>query len=65
MAILDDKDVRLVVGNDGKPYTVVSYATDDGMGPIRMSVAVDDGGLSALVPLMRDEIMNPGGTFDT
>jgi hypothetical protein len=62
-ARLDDKEVRLVVGEDGKRYTVVSYAIDDGEGRIRMSVAVDDGGLSALAPLVRDEIMSPDGTF--
>ncbi|MET7947926.1 hypothetical protein [Micromonospora sp. NPDC005324] len=62
-AMLDDKDVRQVVGEDGKRYSVVSYALDDGDGRIRMSVAVDDGTWSALVPLVRDQIMNPDGTF--
>lgn len=42
-AMLDDKDIRQVVGEDGKRYSVVSYALDDGDGRIRMSVAVDDG----------------------
>ncbi|PZG01620.1 hypothetical protein [Micromonospora deserti] len=64
-AMLDDKDVRLVVGDDGERYTVVCYAVDDGEGRIRLSVTVDDGGLSALVPLVRDEIMSPDDTFDT
>ncbi|PWU52863.1 hypothetical protein DLE60_07430 [Micromonospora globispora] len=59
-AMLDDKDVRQVVGEDGKRYSVVSYAGD---GCVRMSVAVDDGGWSAFVPLVRDEIMKPDGTF--
>ncbi|MEU1587925.1 hypothetical protein [Micromonospora sp. NPDC005710] len=62
-AMLDDKDVRQVVGGDGKRYSVVSYALDDGDGRIRMSVAVDDGTWSAFVPLVRDQIMNPDGTF--
>ncbi|TDB74186.1 hypothetical protein [Micromonospora sp. KC723] len=62
-AMLDDKDVRQVVGEDGKRYSVVSYAVDDGDGRIRMGVAVDDGGWSAFVPLVRDEIMMPDGTF--
>jgi len=62
-AMLDDKEMRLVVGEDGKRYTVVSYAIDDGDGRIRMSVAVDDGGLAAFAPLVRDEMMSPDGTF--
>ncbi|MEV4845312.1 hypothetical protein AB0K20_19135 [Micromonospora matsumotoense] len=62
-AMLDDKDMRQVVGEDGKRYSVVSFALDDGDGPVRMRVAVDDGGWSAFVPLVRDEIMNPDGTF--
>ncbi len=63
--MLDDKDMRLVLGEDGKRYTVVSYAIDDGDGRVRMSVTVDDGGPSALAPLLRDEIMSPDGTFST
>lgn len=63
--MLNDKDMRLVVGEDGKRYTVVSYAIDDGDGRVRMAVAVDDGGFSALAPLVRDEIMSPDGTFIT
>ncbi|WP_030491128.1 hypothetical protein [Micromonospora chokoriensis] len=62
-AMLDDKDVRQVIGEDGKRYTVVSRAVDDGGGRIRMSVAVDDGTWSAIAPLVRDQIMNPDGTF--
>ena len=62
-AVVDDKDVRLVVGEDGNRYTVVSYAVDDGDGRVRLVVAVDDGGWSAFVPLVRDEIMSPDGTF--
>ncbi|MFG3691381.1 hypothetical protein [Micromonospora sp. NPDC047740] len=64
-AMLDDKETRLVVGEDGRRYAVVSYAIDDGEGRVRMSVLVDDGGSSALVPLVRDEIMSPDGTFIT
>lgn len=62
-ALLDDKDARHATGDDGRRYRVVSYALDDGDGRIRMSVAVDDGTWSAFVPLVRDEIMNPDGTF--
>ncbi|MEU8114225.1 hypothetical protein AB0K35_13715 [Micromonospora sp. NPDC053740] len=62
-AMLDDKDVRHAIGDDGKRYHVVSHALDDGDGRIRMSVAVDDGTRSAFVPLVRDEIMNADGTF--
>ncbi|MEU7756714.1 hypothetical protein AB0B57_13840 [Micromonospora sp. NPDC049101] len=61
--LLDEKDVRQVVGEDGKRYSVVSYALDDGDGRIRTSVAVDDGAGSAFVPLVRDQVMNPDGTF--
>ena len=64
-AMIDGKDMRLVVGEDGKRYTIVSYAIDDGDGRVRMAIAVDDGGSSALVPLLRDEIMSPDGTFIT
>ncbi|MGC4868807.1 hypothetical protein ACLQ3B_25600 [Micromonospora sp. DT53] len=62
-AMLDDKDVRDVLGADGARYRVVSYALDDGGGRIRMVAAVDDGAWSAFVPLVRDEIMNADGTF--
>ncbi|MEW1585330.1 hypothetical protein AB0283_07780 [Micromonospora vinacea] len=62
-AMLDDKDVRQVIGEDGKRYSVVSYALDDGDGRIRMSVAVDDGTWSAFAPLVRDQIMNPDGAL--
>ncbi|RAO44851.1 hypothetical protein [Micromonospora saelicesensis] len=62
-AMLDDKDVRHAIGDDGKRYRLVSYALDDGDGRIRMSVAVDGGTWSAFVPLVRDEIMNADGTF--
>ncbi|MEU7587166.1 hypothetical protein AB0A95_12780 [Micromonospora sp. NPDC049230] len=62
-AMLDEQDVRQVVGEDGKRYSVVSYALDDGDGRIRMSVAVDDGAWSAFAPSVRDQIMNPDGTF--
>ncbi|WP_308042423.1 hypothetical protein [Micromonospora sp. PLK6-60] len=61
--MLDDKDMRLVVGEDGKRHTVVSYAIDDGDDRVRMVVAVDDGGWSAFAPLVRVEIMRPDGTF--
>ncbi|MBY8875569.1 hypothetical protein K7640_27440 [Micromonospora sp. PLK6-60] len=62
-AMLEDKELRQVVGEDGKRYSVVSYALDDGEGRVRMAVAVDDGGWSAFVPLVRDQLMNPDGTF--
>ncbi|MGW3789199.1 hypothetical protein ACWD5Z_31815 [Micromonospora chokoriensis] len=62
-AMLEENDLRQVVGEDGKRYSVVSYALEDGDGRIRMSVAVDDGTGSAFVPLVRDQIMNPDGTF--
>ncbi|MFC4022006.1 hypothetical protein ACFOW4_29280 [Micromonospora sp. GCM10011542] len=61
-AMLDDKELRQVVGEDGRQYSVVSWALDDGDGRIRMSVAVDDGGWSALVPLVRDVTMDPVGS---
>ncbi|MBQ1022307.1 hypothetical protein KBX71_31155 [Micromonospora sp. D93] len=62
-AMLDDKDVRDVLGADGTQYRVVSYALDDGDGRIRMAVAVDHGTWSAFVPLVRDEIMHPDGAL--
>ncbi|SIM82482.1 hypothetical protein SAMN04489832_2320 [Micromonospora cremea] len=61
--MLEDKELRQVVGEDGKRYSVACYALDDGDGRVRMVVAVDDGGWSAFVPLVRHEIMNPDGTF--
>ncbi|MEU2615608.1 hypothetical protein ABZ570_29140 [Micromonospora sp. NPDC007271] len=61
-AMLDDRETRPAVGADGKRYNVVSYAIDDGAGRIRLCVAVDHGGWSALVPLVRDEITGPNGT---
>jgi len=51
-AMLDGKDVRLVVGEDGNQFTVVSQAVDDGDGRVRLVVAVNDGGWPAFVPLV-------------
>ena len=62
-AMLDNKELRRVAAEDGKRYSVVSYAIDDGDGRIRMSVAVDDGGVSAWAPYLADELMNPDRTF--
>lgn len=59
--MLDDKELRQVVAEDGKGSSVASYALDDGDERIRMVVAVDDGGWSAVSPLCRDEIMRPDG----
>jgi len=61
--MLDDSESRQVAGEDGKRYSVVSSAVDDGEERIRMLVAVDDGGWSALSPLCRDEIMRPDGSL--
>jgi hypothetical protein len=61
--LLDDSERREVVGDDGTRYSVHSTAIDDGDGRVRMMVCVDDGGWSAFVPLCRDEIMYPDGTF--
>jgi hypothetical protein len=61
--MLDDKELRQVVGEDAKRYSVVSFALNDGDGRIRMVVAVDDGGWSAFAPLCRDEIMRPDGSL--
>lgn len=63
--MLDTKEHRQVIAEDGKRYTVVSYGIDDGDGRIRLCVAVDDGGWSAFVPPTRDEIMRPDGSFLT
>lgn len=62
-AMLDSKEIRRVDAEDGKRYSVVSYAIDDGDGRIRMAVAVDDGGASALAPYVADELINPDGNF--
>ncbi|WP_309299593.1 hypothetical protein [Phytohabitans aurantiacus] len=61
--MLDDSESRQVVAEDGKRYSVVSSAVDDGDGRIRMFVAVDDGGWSALAPLRQDEIMRSDGSL--
>ncbi|MFC3502048.1 hypothetical protein ACFOOK_13905 [Micromonospora krabiensis] len=61
--LLDDREVRHTVADDGNRYTVVSHTLDDGDGRLRMTVAVDDGGWSVFAPLVRDDIMNADGTF--
>jgi hypothetical protein len=61
--MLADKELRRVIGEDGRRYNVVSYAIDDGDGRIRLCVAVDDGGLSAFSPLVRTAIMGPDGAL--
>jgi hypothetical protein len=59
-----DKRLTQLVAEDGRRYNVVEYTLSDGFdGSIRMVVAVDDGGWSALGPLVRDEIMRPDGSF--
>ncbi|BFU43374.1 hypothetical protein [Krasilnikovia sp. MM14-A1004] len=62
-AMIDESELRQVVAEDGKSYSVSSFALDDGDGRIRMCVAVDDAGWSSFAPLSRDEIINPDGTF--
>jgi hypothetical protein len=62
-SMLNDRDVRQVVGDDGKRYSVVSYALDDGDDRVRLVVAVDDGGWSAWRPLCRAEVMRPDGSL--
>jgi hypothetical protein len=57
------KRVVEVVAEDGRRYSVEKYTLPDLDGSIRMVVAVDDGGWSAWVPLSRDEIMRPDGSF--
>lgn len=54
-----------VIGADGKPYQVQTEAFWDSKknGPIRVVVAVDDGGLAAFKPLTRDFIIAPNGLF--
>jgi hypothetical protein len=49
--MLNDRDLRQVVGDEGKRYSLVSYALDDGDDRVRLVVAVDYGGLSAGRPL--------------
>ncbi|MEH0938662.1 hypothetical protein [Micromonospora psammae] len=61
--MLEDKDLRQVVDEDGKGYSVSCYGLDDGDGRVRMVAAVDDEGWSAFVPLVRYEVMNPDGTI--
>ncbi|SIN36718.1 hypothetical protein SAMN04489832_6025 [Micromonospora cremea] len=61
--MLEDRELRQVVGEDGKRYSVACHGLDDGEGRVRMVVAVDDGGWPAFVPQVRVEIMNPDGTF--
>jgi hypothetical protein len=62
-ALLDSDDLRELVAEDGTRYSVRSSGIDDGDGRVRVRVAVDDGGWSAFVPLVRDEIMNPDGSI--
>ncbi|MGP3921268.1 hypothetical protein [Nonomuraea sp. 10N515B] len=58
-----ERDLREVVGEDSRTYSVVASVLPDGDGSVRMMVAVDDGGWSAFKPLIRGEIMRPDGTF--
>lgn len=58
--LLEDsrREVRAV---DGVQFTVVCYALPDLGDAIRVVVAVDDGGRSALAPLTVDVIVGPNG----
>ncbi|MFC8620249.1 hypothetical protein ACFT9M_28070 [Micromonospora purpureochromogenes] len=61
-AMVDQRERRDVTGADGRRYIVVSSGLDDGDGRVRIAVAVDDGGWSALAPVVRDEISRPDGS---
>jgi hypothetical protein len=54
-----------LVGDSGTRYSLEFEAFWDGSkgGPIRVSGAIDDGGLSSFVPVVEDFIMAPDGTF--
>jgi len=62
-AMLNDRELRQAVVDDGKLYNIVSYALNEGDGRVRLVVAVDDGGWSAMAPLTLVEIMRSDGTF--
>lgn len=58
-------EVVQLVGDSGARYSLEFEAFWDGSkgGPIRVSGAIDDGGLSSFVPVVEDFIMAPDGTF--
>ena len=62
---LDQPDTIEVRGSSGTTYQVETEAlwdADEG-GDLRVSVAVDDGGWRAFVPLTDDFIVSPDGSF--
>jgi hypothetical protein len=62
---LEHPDTREVVGPSAKRYQVevVSFWDDHPNGNLRVSVAIDDSGWRALMPLSWDFIMAPDGSF--
>ncbi len=60
---VDDTELREVIEEDARRYSVKSTGMDDGDGRVRISVAVDDGGWSSFAPLVRDEVMCPDGSL--
>jgi len=62
---LEHPDTREVVGPSGKRYQVevASFWDDRPNGNLRVSVAIDDFGWRAFMPLCRDFIMAPDGSM--
>jgi hypothetical protein len=60
---LDDPLHRKATGSDGLEYNIEAYALPDRGDDLRITVAVDDGGISAVSPVVRDFIIRPDGTL--
>ena len=62
---LDVTSIKRVKGRDGNTYQVEWQAFWDGKkgGNIRVLVSVDDGGLSAFIPMSGAFIISPDGSF--
>lgn len=67
LAALVDREptTRRVAGNDGTELQVQTQVFWDGapQGPVRVLVAVDDGGIRAFKPITDDFIVAPDGRF--
>jgi hypothetical protein len=64
-SFLDNSETRELVAPSGVTYQVETYAfwDDKNAGHLRVSVAVDDGGWRAFLPLGWDFIIAPDGSF--
>jgi hypothetical protein len=64
-ALIKESEHKEVTSPSGKWYQIESLAVWDGKpeGDLRIMVSIDDGGLRAIVPMTRNVLVAPDGSF--